>query len=112
MHYFSSHGWPGNVRELEHAIEAAMNLINHEDIIEYHHLPYQYRKMQREQAPKIIVAPATYEGELTEQLTLFEKQVIEQAVMRQSGHITNAAKQLGLSRQSLQYRMKRLNIKV
>ncbi|PKC51846.1 hypothetical protein RhiirA1_405294, partial [Rhizophagus irregularis] len=42
--FFVSHSWPGNVRELEHVIEASMNLINYEDRIEMHHLPYQYRR--------------------------------------------------------------------
>ncbi|RKJ34661.1 AAA family ATPase, partial [Butyricicoccus sp. 1XD8-22] len=49
---------------------------------------------------------------LTEQLALFEKQYIEQNLIKNGNHITNTAKSLGISRQSLQYRMKRLNIRL
>ncbi|MEK4228067.1 sigma-54 interaction domain-containing protein [Solibacillus sp. FSL H8-0538] len=113
MALFTTHPWPGNVRELEHAIEAAMNLIHHEKFIEYHHLPYQYRKAVGQQAqPTVKVLPRIETHQLTEQLAVFEKLVIEQTLVENAGHITNAAQKLGLSRQSLQYRMKRLNIKV
>ncbi|RKJ34666.1 AAA family ATPase, partial [Butyricicoccus sp. 1XD8-22] len=49
LQFFVSHSWPGNVRELEHVIEASMNLINYEDRIEMHHLPYQYRRSESEE---------------------------------------------------------------
>ncbi|MBX4383736.1 hypothetical protein K4G98_24620, partial [Mycobacterium tuberculosis] len=40
---FFHYEWPGNVRELEHLIEGAMNLIEYEESITYHHLPFHYR---------------------------------------------------------------------
>ncbi|BDH60004.1 arginine utilization regulatory protein RocR [Lysinibacillus sp. PLM2] len=116
LQFFISHNWPGNVRELEHVIEASMNLINYEDRIEMHHLPYQYRRSESEEEvslhPFIESNKLNTNTNLTEQLALFEKQFIEQNLMKNGNHITNTAKSLGISRQSLQYRMKRLNIRL
>lgn len=110
---FNAHNWPGNVRELEHAIEAAMNLIHHEKMIESHHLPYQYRKSSTSPVKLAIKQPIqAMTAELKDQLIAFEKQVIELTLAENNGHITNTAAILGLSRQSLQYRMKRLHVKV
>lgn len=107
---FLQHNWPGNIRELEHAVEAAMNLVQHEQEITYEHLPYHYRKGVR-QTPKVRPLNKTYSGQLLDQLAQFEKQVIEDVLVHNHFHITNSAKQLGLSRQSLQYRMKRLQVR-
>lgn len=116
LQFFESQSWAGNVRELEHVIEASMNLINHEQIIEFHHLPYQYRKKEpkKPMSTQVLMDLSNYETKtsLTDQLALFEKQYIEQFLKLNNNHITNTALALGISRQSLQYRMKRLNIRV
>ena len=116
LRFFESQSWPGNVRELEHVIEASMNLVNHEQVIEFNHLPYQYRKNEVKSSIslQILTEPVkeTDSLGLTEQLALFEKQTIEHSLHKHHNHITNTAIALGISRQSLQYRMKRLNIRV
>lgn len=104
------HDWPGNARELEHVIEAAMNLIQYETTLAYEHLPYHYRK-RMQFAPREQTLHVELEGTLAEQLAMYEKQIIQQALQAHHGHITNAAAQLGLSRQSLQYRMKKCNLR-
>lgn len=113
LQLFTEHSWPGNVRELEHIIEAAMNLLQHETQIDYHHLPYQYRKDEKKFTAKIALpelAPELESLPLTAQLLQLERQIIEKTLAQHEGHITNAAQQLGMSRQSLQYRMKRLRM--
>ncbi|SOC23368.1 arginine utilization regulatory protein [Ureibacillus xyleni] len=112
--FFESHSWPGNVRELEHVIEASLNLLNHEQLIEFHHLPYQYRKSEPKQhiSTESIEIKNNAKTTLLDQLASFEKQYIEQSLKKHNNHITNTAQGLGISRQSLQYRMKRLNIKI
>lgn len=114
LKFFESHSWPGNVRELEHVIEASLNLLNHEQIIEFHHLPYQYRKNETKQkfTSESIEFKNNAKTTLLDQLASFEKQYIEQSLKKHNNHITKTAQALGISRQSLQYRMKRLNIKV
>ncbi|MED4935579.1 sigma 54-interacting transcriptional regulator [Heyndrickxia coagulans] len=102
--FFRSYRWPGNIRELEHMIEAAMNVMLDEDMIELRHLPMQYRQSGH------FNSPAEKSPLLKDRLLEYEKQCILEALEANGSNISKAAEQLGLSRQSLQYRMKRLGI--
>ena len=51
------------------------------------------------------------QGNLTELLAQYETVIIQQALIKHDGNITKAAKSLGIQRQNLQYRLKKLNIK-
>ncbi|MEH7009553.1 sigma 54-interacting transcriptional regulator [Neobacillus niacini] len=115
---FMEYDWLGNVRELEHIIEAAMNIIMDEEMILYSHLPYQYRsKMQLKERMIPLSMVDTFireSGEaavpLKDQMELFEKSYIDHVLKKNDFNISRTASLLGLSRQSLQYRMKKLNI--
>lgn len=115
---FMEYDWLGNVRELEHIIEAAMNIIMDEEEIQYSHLPFQYRsKMQMKEMmiPLSTVDQFIKESNevtipLKDQMELFERSYIEQVLKKNDFNISKSANLLGLSRQSLQYRMKKLNI--
>jgi arginine utilization regulatory protein len=117
---FMEYEWTGNVRELEHIIEAAMNIIpDDEDTICYSHLPYQYRsKMQGKERSTHTTSVDTFFKEradittsLKDQMDYFEKSYIEHVWEKNDYNISKTADVLGLSRQSLQYRMKKLKIK-
>ncbi len=117
LNSFNSYHWPGNVRELEHLIEASMNLLLDEEWIQFDHLPFQYRKhfMVKTDLPPASDLISFVEDEpektsLKNQLNLVEKHVIEQYLHKNHFNISSTAKQLGLSRQSLQYRLKKLGI--
>jgi len=115
---FMEYDWLGNVRELEHIIEAAMNIIMDEEEIQYAHLPFQYRsKMQMKEMmiPLSTVDHFIKESNdvtvpLKDQMELFERSYIEHILKKNDFNISKSANLLGLSRQSLQYRMKKLNI--
>lgn len=115
---FMEYEWHGNIRELEHIIEAAMNIMMDEETIQYAHLPYQYRsKMQIKErliplstVDSFIKEEADLAVPLKEQMELFEKSYIDHVLKKNDYNISRTAKLLGLSRQSLQYRMKKLNI--
>ncbi|MGG7620485.1 sigma-54 interaction domain-containing protein [Bacillus coreaensis] len=115
---FMEYDWLGNVRELEHIIEAAMNIIMDEEEIQYSHLPFQYRsKMQMKEMmiPLSTVDHFIKESNdvtvpLKDQMELFERSYIEHILKKNDFNISKSANLLGLSRQSLQYRMKKLNI--
>ncbi|MEO2075339.1 MAG: sigma-54-dependent Fis family transcriptional regulator [Bacillus sp. (in: firmicutes)] len=115
---FMEYDWHGNIRELEHIIEAAMNVMMDEEVIMYSHLPYQYRsKMQLKERMMPLATVETFIKEnseitipLKDQLELFEKTYIEHVLNKHDFNISRAAKALGLSRQSLQYRMKKLSL--
>ncbi|WP_051633726.1 sigma-54 interaction domain-containing protein [Bacillus sp. UNC41MFS5] len=115
---FFEYDWLGNVRELEHIIEAAMNIMIDEEWISYSHLPYQYRsKMQMKERMIPLSTVDTFIKEHSEtavplkyQMELFEKSYIDHVLSKNDFNISRTANLLGLSRQSLQYRMKKLNI--
>ncbi|WP_342490979.1 sigma 54-interacting transcriptional regulator [Bacillus sp. FSL R5-0422] len=123
---FQAYDWPGNVRELEHVIEAGMNMMMDEDKLSMHHLPYHFRFKQMEGHPPAqlqtnslqqTVAADTFVYTSPEQTTdfqtqmeRFEKQYIVHYLEKMDDNISQTAKLLGMSRQSLQYRMKKLHI--
>lgn len=115
--FFNEHDWPGNVRELQHLIEGAMNLMIDETIIGYEHLPLHF--LRRTPAAAIIAEhekhpflPFPDEGKpLKETMLEFETSYIHHVVDKYNGNISRAAKELQISRQSLQYRLRKLGIR-
>jgi arginine utilization regulatory protein len=101
--------WPGNVRELEHVIE---NLIirskRGEKRLKVKHLPSHLKS-------KLVNSDQDLEIEeenlsLTEVLQEIEKQMILQVLKKNSGNVSQSARDLGIIRQSLIYRIKKLEI--
>ncbi|WP_286059200.1 arginine utilization regulatory protein RocR [Bacillus mojavensis] len=109
--FFLSYDWPGNIRELEHMIEGAMNFMTDEQMITANHLPYQYRmKIKPADTSEPETAGHQPTADLKEKMESFEKYVIEN-ILRKHGHnISKTAQELGISRQSLQYRLKKFSL--
>jgi len=91
---------PGNIRELENAIEYAF-VICQDDIIELHHLPPQYSEINRH--PHDIAKVVLFDSA--------ERDVIRAVLKRNQGNRTKAARELGISRQTLWRKMNRLGIR-
>ncbi|EOQ04000.1 sigma-54 interaction domain-containing protein [Bacillus cereus] len=113
--FFYAYDWPGNVRELEHIIEGSMNLIEDETIITAFHMPTRFREriktefnMQHALTNQNTDAPKT----LKHTIEKMEKNYINQILKENHGNISQAAKFLGLSRQNLQYRIKKLHLHI
>jgi DNA-binding NtrC family response regulator len=94
LHALLSHAWPGNVRELDHAVERAVLLARESAV--------HARDLGLQPAPE-TGAPAL------EQLTLdeVERVLIQRALRRHDGNVSEAAKTLGLSRSALYRRLER-----
>lgn len=105
------HSWPGNVREFEHFIEnmmvrskAGSSELGLDDI------PVYLRSaMDGGEAPPMPDA-AEHEGALPDILNKLERRIIVQSLRGTGWNISRSARQLGIIRQSLLYRMKRLGI--
>jgi arginine utilization regulatory protein len=118
INLFSSHDWPGNVRELEHTIEGTMNLIVDQEVICRMHLPRRYRKktqISEEPLIKQIELDHQLEEEGTSKplkniMEEVEKFYVKKILAEKNQNISQAAKVLGVSRQSLQYRLKKFNL--
>ncbi len=87
MRAFMRHTWPGNVRELENAIAHAFILCRG-GLIELEHLPDPLRKGA---AAESVTTP----GETLEEL---EMRAIQEALARNKGRKTAAARELGINK--------------
>ena len=118
---FQKHNWPGNVRELQHAVEHAMNYVEDDALtIELKDLPLHLLQRYRadhylgELAPDITEAVDIKNGQtsLKSRLQQLETKIVEAALDQHRWNITRTAQALGMSRQNLQQRIKRLKIKL
>jgi len=109
LHAFQQYSWPGNIRELQHAIEGTMNLVLSEEKILMHHLPALFRSnlLRNSKSTQIATTTCTESTNLPEQRAMLEKELICAALSESNGNITQAAKSLGLTRQLLQYKIKK-----
>lgn len=109
MEKLVDYDWPGNVRELEHIIEGAMNLIDQEDIIMLSHLPNHVRHKAHFRIEHMREKRS--EGRTLNQYLEEEENVFIRRILKQHhGNITKTAAALGMSRQNLQYRLRKLGI--
>ncbi|MFL5274881.1 MAG: sigma-54-dependent transcriptional regulator [Myxococcales bacterium] len=93
------HPWPGNVRELEHAVERAVLMARDSQIA----------------AEDLVLAPAARResAQLYEAMSLdeAEKVLIQKALGRCGGNVTDAARELGVSRSALYRRLQHHGLK-
>ncbi len=96
---FKAYPWPGNVRELDNEIERAVALAytNTVTISDLSESVLQFQALQPVSAASTRLASS-------------EKALIEQALSETSGNKTHAAERLGLSREGLRKKLKRLRI--
>jgi transcriptional regulator with PAS, ATPase and Fis domain len=99
------YSWPGNVRQLESAIERAI-LLCEGDLISIEDLPLEVRQEARPAAEGTFKLPP--EGISFEDV---ERDLITQALEQSDYNITKAAKLLGLTFRTLQYRLEKFGIK-
>src|SRR5437667_8343500 len=99
------YGWPGNVRQLESAIERAI-LLCEGDEITIDDLPLEVRQESRPVSEGAFKLPP--QGIAFEEV---ERDLITQAMEQTDYNITKAAKLLGLTFRTLQYRLEKFGIK-
>lgn len=111
MNMFLKYDWPGNVRELEHMIEGAMNLIDQEERITVSHLPNHVRSKphfhKNEEGGRIPKLGKPLE-QFVQEAEIF---YLQKSLERYDGNITKTAENLGMSRQNLQYRLRKYGLK-
>ncbi len=105
--------WPGNVRELEHVIESCLAMLDPgENLITFDHLPayVQPKFVQGKKLPALNLSQS--QRTLHKILEDTERQVIENVLKDNKGNISRSARALGILRQNLQYRIRRLGIRI
>ena len=96
--------WPGNVRQLEAVVERCVLLAEGETITPAE-LPPEIREPRPRTASGELRLP---DGGLD--LEAFEKSLLLQAYERSGKNVTRAAKLLGLSRRTMQYRLGKIGV--
>jgi DNA-binding NtrC family response regulator len=106
---FQQHNWPGNVRELRNVIERAM-ILEDGEMISARYLPLGIAP-----GKESIAGARVVDGDATISLPCqgislnqVETSLIRQALAQTSGNQTRAADLLGLTRDQLRYRWKKL----
>jgi two-component system, NtrC family, response regulator AtoC len=101
--------WPGNVRELSHVMERAI-LWSHEAELGAEHL--SLNNPDELMLPADGTAPAAVPGLPPDGMDLgqWERAMLEQALQQSGGNQTRAAQRLGISRDTLRYRLKKYGI--
>ena len=104
MDVLCEYNWPGNVRELMHVMERAVALSE------------EGREITPDLFPEPIggslrVETKAYKGHLKARVAVFEKHIIQDVLKKYANNITQAAKELGLTRDGLIKKMERLKMR-
>jgi two-component system response regulator AtoC len=101
------YAWPGNIRELRNVIERAFILYAAMDEIRPEHLTPEMRKANGARRAEKAAPTVGAEGVVLEDV---ERRLIVEAMERASGNQSKAARLLGVSRDTLRYRLKKHGI--
>ncbi len=104
MEMLQGHQWPGNVRELRNVIERAFILHAGADEIRPEHLAPELRRSGLPKRHDRLVPAVSDDGLVLDDV---ERKLIAEAMERASGNQSKAARLLGVSRDTLRYRLKK-----
>ena len=97
-----NHTWPGNVRELHNVVEW-LTITCKDDIIQPHHLPTSVKTAPPTNHTSLEPKPSLLTFGLSFQE--MEKQMLEEALSKASGNVSEASRLLKMTRNTLRYRM-------
>ncbi|WP_144513951.1 sigma 54-interacting transcriptional regulator [Bacillus sp. FJAT-22090] len=111
---FVTYEWPGNLKELELLLDEISSMLTTERILKFDMLPLHFKlKVQdfnetSKKAQDFIVSSDKDLLPLDEYLREAEVYYLQKALDKYDGNITKAAEALGMSRQNLQYRLRKM----
>lgn len=109
LNQFYGYSWPGNIRELENFIESAMNMASdNEEILKEEH----FVSLRFKSSNTIFNYDNDFISQLKSQslpqiLESIEREIVFKVLEIQNNNITKAAEELGIKRQTLQYKIRR-----
>lgn len=106
MGRFLEYGWPGNIRELKNTIEAAMNMVDDGEILTKEFFENKIALVGD------LNLDSKFNGDmpLSEYLEEIEKTIILKSYIKNGENITRTAEELKISRQNLQYKIKKYKL--
>lgn len=100
MRDMQQYAWPGNIRELQHVLERAVMLCN-DGVI---------NKADLLLKPNAHANPVLDKQLKDMTLEQVEKYLLERALQQTNGNVSKAARQLGLTRMAMRYRMEKYQL--
>lgn len=106
-----NYDWPGNIRELEHFIENTMVRTRDDDrYMRVSNIPSYILDVMNTNNEDYYEVITSINETLQDKLDNMEKKLILKALDNQMWNVTRTAERLGITRQSLIYRMRKFNI--
>lgn len=106
MEGFLDYNWPGNIRELKNVLESAMNMVDDGEILT--------KECFESKISSVVesVAEEGFTGELplNEYIDNIERGIIEKSYKKNNNNITKTSEELKISRQNLQYKLKKYKL--
>ncbi|UQD52441.1 sigma-54-dependent Fis family transcriptional regulator [Bacillus methanolicus] len=102
---FTSYRWPGNVRELKHTVEYMMNICEGEYLTKN-----EFPIMLKQQLIKLNDHSFDKGYSLRENVKHLEIRLVKKAMAETAGNINQAARLLGIPRQTLQYKLQKYSL--
>jgi transcriptional regulator of acetoin/glycerol metabolism len=97
------HTWPGNLRQLASVLRTSSAMLGpHEDSIEWGHLPDDIAEDLALPVPSVL---ADTPMKVSQNLDALAKAAIQQALESSHGNVSQAARLLGISRQTMYRKM-------
>jgi sigma-54 dependent transcriptional regulator, acetoin dehydrogenase operon transcriptional activator AcoR len=115
MTYFQKYDWPGNVRELQNIVERILNLANGARI-SIEHLPDEMLHSHQVESPLESWTNFEIETNIMEKqkireiLDMQEQKEVMGMLIAAKGNLSKVARDMGISRNTLYKKLKRLNI--
>lgn len=111
---FHSYDWPGNLKEVEILLDEMSSMLTDEDLITFEMLPLHFKLKAQEmreplrKAEDFVVQSDRELLPLDDYLREAEMYYLQKVMGMYEGNVTKAASALGMSRQNLQYRLRKM----
>lgn len=110
MGYLTRYAWPGNVRQLRSEIERIVVFAEDGQSVGAESLSPDILRAAPDSMPVRFQLDFSRPINFKEIMLNIERQLLTEALARHSGNVTRAAEQLGLRRQTLNYKLSRFDI--
>ncbi|MGB2870910.1 MAG: sigma 54-interacting transcriptional regulator [Psychrobacillus psychrotolerans] len=111
---FLKYEWPGNLKELELLLDEISSMVTTEQVLKFDMLPLHFKLKVQDfnvtsgKAEDFVITSEKELVPLDEYLRSAEMYYLQKALDKFDGNITKAAEALGMSRQNLQYRIRKM----